>query len=518
MAVSPNAPDYVSQVRGIISDLRQDYISQMQLYQNEQRFRAEQEAKNEANFLQMAQSMAALNSQNQIARKQMQDNRFIAEQKIAADKQQNENDMAFKFTQEYAQSELNRQNQEKENTAAALEQEFRLAESSGDQNKVDNVLNKIGQASLASAQRTQIYNNVYNTLGKMKEWEQTTNNIKTSSIAKNMINDLQNLDPSKLTPLEYDQQKNDIVQRFSTLNNNDPILVDSFFKQQDRANVRFEDYKKSKIGEVVTNFVAQAERPNNFLSPTIQARYNELKNDPQKYTAAALQGLAFEANNEASRNTLQSIDQGNVKLLDQVAQNPQYAGRDFTNILPDLTPVVGYNGNIDPDTGLLTKQFVDRQKAFDDDIRRPSFILGQDLTMQQAIAKNMPPLNLGGANLIPQGSGAGRPLEQKAGQIVGGQQVVSTPRVQSKSRFDVAQPGTATIPVAPKAQAIKISDATKQFIAETYQKNPNAVLNGRPIREIIAAMKAQNQYIPSYQSASTVVSPGTQYDSSGQNR
>jgi hypothetical protein len=512
MAVSPNSPDYVSQVRGIISDLRQDYISQMQLYQNEQRFRAEQEAKNEANFLQLAQSMAALNSQNQLARKQMDDNRFIGEQKIAADKQQNENEMAFKFTQEYAKSELNRQNQEKENTASALEQEFRLAESSGDQNKVNDVLNKIGQASLASAQRTQIYNNVYNTLGKMKEWEQTTNNIKTSTLAKNMINDLQNLDPIKFTPIEYEKQKNTIAEQFSALNNNDPILVRSFFDTQDKANAKFDDYKKSKIGESVTNFIAQAERPNNFLSPTIQARYNELKNDPQKYTAAALQGLAFEANSEASRNTLQGIDQGNVKLLDQVAQNPQYAGRDFSKILPDLTPVVSYNGNIDPDTGLLTKQFVDRQKAFDDDIRRPSFILGQDLTMQQAIAKNMPPVNLGGANLTPQGSGAGRPLEQKGGQVV------STPKVQSVSRFEIAQPGTATIPVAPKAQPIKISDATKQFIAETYQKNPNAVLNGRPVREIIAALKAQNQAIPPYRSATSVVSPGAQYDGSGQNR
>jgi tRNA uridine 5-carbamoylmethylation protein Kti12 len=36
MALSPNAPDYVSQVRGIISDVREDYLKKQQLFQQQQ--------------------------------------------------------------------------------------------------------------------------------------------------------------------------------------------------------------------------------------------------------------------------------------------------------------------------------------------------------------------------------------------------------------------------------------------------------------------------------------------------
>lgn len=513
MAISPNAPDYVSQVRGIINDLRQDYISQMQLYQTEMNQRAQSQAEMNRSLVQMQ----AQNAQNQLARKQIDDNRFVNEQKIASDRQQHENEMGLKYTQEYAKAELERQNQDKENMASALEQEFRVAEASGDQNQINRVMDKIGKASLASAQRTQIYNNVFNTLDKMKEWEQTTNNIKTSSIAKNMLNDLSNLDPSKLTPDDYMAKANLLTQKFNSLNNNDPVILDSFFKTKNMAASRLEDYKKSRIGEQVTNFINLAEREDGSLPVALQEKYNQLKGNPQKYSPEAIQGLAFQFNRDSSVNALKNFDQTNVRLLEQVSKNPQMAGRDFSGILPDLSPSVSPNGNIDPDTGLLTKQFLDRQKVFEDDIRRPSFMLGQDLTMQQAMARNMPPINFGNTGVAPQKSAKAGQETAKNDQTVSGQQVALAPKIQSVSRFDSTEPGAATIPVASKTPATKISDSTIQSIAETYKKDPNAVVYGRPVREIIAAMKSRGYAIPSFQQATSIVSPGAVEDA-GQNR
>jgi len=77
--------------------------------------------------------------------------------------------------------------------------------------------------------------------------------------------------------------------------------------------------------------------------------------------------------------------------------------------------------------------------------------------------------------------------------------------------------GTASIPITPRNQPAQISDSTIATIAEAYRRDPNAIVYGRPAREVLATLKARGYTIPGVDLPSSVVSPGAVEDS-GQNR
>ena len=516
MAISPVSPDYVSQVRGIIGDLREDYLKKQQLFQQEQQANA-----------QLALNYAQLSAQRENSQRQANvdamrieaanmDNMRQAEQYRSGSGQKSfENELAIrKFeldqVKEINRLEESRAAQDRDKTAGALEQNFRAAQLSGDPIAINAAMEAISTANVDRLQRTAIYDNVYTGIQKNRELAQDEQNLKTATPARALGDRLNLLNPKNYTPDQYMAEIDKVDDEFRALNNTDPRINEPFTKVKMDALTRLDKYTESTLGQQIKSFENLAGQGR--LEPEYQKEYNDLISNPAKYTPLAVQGLAFKRNKEKSIAELEAMDRRFIAISQNlITQNPGLAitqtdpqtgevYRTFTYESPDLTPREGYNATIDPDTGLITKAASDRIKKWEDEITSPNFLYGQVPLMRQFQTQ------------------AATPATTPAEKGKKGTAQASAIPFRTKSSFDVGRPGTTTIPIASTTQPTQVSDATLSTIAEAYRRDPNAVIYGRPAREILATLKARGYTIPGVDLSSSVVSPGKQYDESGQNR
>jgi hypothetical protein len=518
MALSPNAPDYVSQVREIIGDLRDNYLKKQQLFQQDEQAKAQvglgyaQLAAQRENSARQAQ----LESQR-IQAASIDNERQLEQYRSGLGQKSFENELAYGKFQLDQQKELDKLEEkrileEKDKTAGALEQKFRVAQLSGDPARISAAMEDISNANIDRLQRTAIYDNVYGGIQKNRELAQAEQNLKTATPARALGDRLNLLNPRDYTPDQYVAEVDKVDNEFRALNNTDPRVNEPFSKIRMDAMSKLEKYRQSEIGQMMDSFEDLAEQGR--LDPEYQKQYDDLKSNPAKYTTKAVQGLAFKRNKANSIAELEAIDRRFAGISENlITQNPGLSitktdpqtgesYRTFTYESPDLTPREGYNATIDPDTGLLTKAAQDRIKKWEDEVTSPNFLYGQVPLIRQFQTQQ-----------LQAGAPATAPTDKAKKETT---QAAALP-FRTKSSFEGARPGTTTIPVASKNKPTQISDSTLATIAEAYRRDPNAVVYGRPAREILATLKARGYTIPGVDLPSSVVSPGAVEDS-GQNR
>jgi hypothetical protein len=138
---------------------------------------------------------------------------------------------------------------------------------------------------------------------------------------------------------------------------------------------------------------------------------------------------------------------------------------------------------------VFTKAAQDRIKKWEDEVTSPNFLYGQVPMIRQFQTQqaNVPPTPPTKPDEKGKSTAQTAPLPFRSG-----------------STFDVGQPGTVTIPTAPRQQ-VQISPATIAIIVEAYRKDPNAVFNGRKAVEILSTLKSRGYEIPGM-----IVTPGAQ--------
>jgi hypothetical protein len=523
MPLSPNAPDYVGQVRGILDDLRGDYLKRQQLFQQEQQVAAQ----NSLGYAQLGAQQqtsarqAALDGQR-IEAANINSQRELAQLNAQIGQKQIDNELAYgKFNldrqKEEQKLQAERDAQEQDKTAAALEQKYRLAMLKGNPDEVNNVLNEIGQSNVDRAQRLSITQNVHAGLEATRKLEEADRNMRTATPARAVASSIQSLNPQDLTPDQFMSKIEQYDNQFRDFNNTDPRVNDDYSKARAFAMEKMQKYRSSVIGQQIDDFIDKGEQGialaegESQLGPKYQKAYNDLKNSG-KLTNKAVQGLVFNRNQTKTIEDLKTIDNRlssiAQNLINQnpglaVVQNDKITGepyRTFTYPIPDLSPSVGYNNNIDPETGLMTKAAQDKAKKWEDEFTSPNFLYGQVPIFRQFQTQQ--------AN-VPQMPATGTPATKQGKPVA---QTAPLP-FRSGSRFDIGQPGTVVIPTAPKTQQAQISPATIAIVVEAYRKDPNAVVYGRKASEILATLKAQGVELPNM-----IVTPGDQETGSGQNR
>jgi hypothetical protein len=513
MPLSPNAPDYVGQVRGILDDLRGDYLKRQQLFQQEQ----QASAQNALGYAQLgaqqqnSERQSALDSQR-IEAANIDNMRQAAQLNAQLGQKQIENDLAYgRYNLEQQKEErrlqVERDAQERDKNAAVLEQKYRIAMLKGNPNEINSVLDEIGQSNVDRAQRLSITQNVHAGLEANRKLEETERNMKTATPARAIASSIQLLDPQNLTPNQYMAEVDKHDKEFRNFDNTDSRVNDDYSKARSFALEKLQKYRSSVVGQEKEQFEDLADQGR--LEPEWQKQYDDLKKS-SNYTAKAVQGLMFKRNKQETIAQLKRIDNRLSRISENlIAQNPGLAitkndevtgepYRTFTYEIPDLSPVESYTGTIDPETGRMTKAAEDRVKKWEDEITSSSMLTGQvpmirGFQIQQA---NVPQMPATGTPATKQG----KPVAQTAPLPF-----------RSGSRFDVGQPGTAVIPVAPKQQQAQISPATIAAVVDAYRKDPNSVIYGRKASEILATLKAQGIEIPGLMAA-----PGAQ--ETGQNR
>ena len=504
--MTPVAPDYVNQVRGIIGDLRENYLKKQQLFQQDQ----QEQDRLALSYAQLGQQSANQAQQAQvdvkrIAAAEAQNASELVKAQAAAQGKALDRDLderKFKWDQLKTLQDLEqKQNDRNQELAASnLENEFRIALESDDPTKLVEVTNKAAGSILNLKQRNDAYKNAMALVSAKRQLDQDQINVKTQGQAIDLINEINFTNVDGLSPEALRYKIDDVNKRYAALGNRDEKIAESLSAVTQSVAKRHDDYLKSELGTSLGEFESRATLGQ--LLPDYQKKWDELQNDP-KYAseeAKATQDyvnkkrrIMFEANKAESIQILQAMDAQNIEIAKRLMDQNKYLGavrvdpqtgetvKDFPIAPPNLTPVVGYDGTIDPQTGKLTKVVKEANKRWVDDVQKPGFLDRPDTFMRMTQGLGVAPI-----------TGQTKEELEKTASL--------KPRISSPSKFEmVPAPGTATIRAAPGAQKPQLSPETEARIAEVvkiYNSNPDALYRGQPIRDVVAKLKQQLGTLP----------------------
>ena len=217
MAISPNAPEYVGQVRGILGDLRENYLKKQQLYLQEKeqtermelaRAQLNLQAQTAADATQLAQTRLAAEASQAAAQVSANKSRYDSElfkAQQAALKEavvQDREERKFKFDLDKEDRELKKEQEdrEKEFESGRLMQEGTVAMNSDYPTKLIEWTNKLAGSILSQKQRNDVYTNALSLVDAKKRLEQDAKNIETQPTALGVVQNLNMLDVSQYTP------------------------------------------------------------------------------------------------------------------------------------------------------------------------------------------------------------------------------------------------------------------------------------------------------------------------------
>ena len=521
MPITPSAPDYISSVRGIIGDVRENYLKKKQLYLQEK----DQEDR-------LSLSYAQLDQQKQLADQQMSMEMYKigisannaraqleASQRASApaytslqqrgyqsaSKSELEGEK-FKFDQfkefnrlETEKRKLEQETREREQDFASsrLLQEGVIALNSDDKTKLIEWTNKMAGTILSAKQQNDVYTNALSLVNAKKSLEQSSVNIKTQPEAMSIIQELNMLDVTMFSSDELAGTLKDYTQRMQALGNTDPKMNDAFMTVSQAAAKRKYEYDQEESAKVFNSFLNDAVLGE--LDPIYQKQWDDLqreypdeikRNSSSDYSNKSRR-LMFQANKAKSIEELAKKDRFNREQGDKlVSQNVGLASviedpvdkrnnyKTFAYSGPDLTPVVGFNGTIHPVTGLITKETLTANEEYIAKITSPAYLMGQvpfTRNMMSGEQQALPTLT-----------------QEKAKEIA------ALPyRSSSRTMLPPQTPaGTAPMAVTPVSNTVPISQDTVSRLVKLYEQDPNALVEGKPIREIIAKLKSAGYSIP----------------------
>jgi len=503
MPITPNAPDYVGQVRGIIEDLRNNYLKKQQLYLQEQD-QAGRLALGYANMQQQSalardQLAASMRQHEASAAAQMAGNR--AEQYKAtaalADKQAkadlDERKFGLELWKEQNKLEQEQRERDQETNSGRLMQEGTIALNSDDPTKLIEWTNKLAGSILTQKQRNDVYTNALSLVDTKKKLEQDGINIRSQPQALQIVQDMNMMNVENLSPDELAARMDEHTAKFKGLKNTDPKINDIFMSVSQDVAKRQHDFRQKEYGQVFDSFLrsgelAQLDQKTQDQFDTLQADYPEGPSRASNDYSIKLKRLMFQSNNANSNKTLDSLNRQAITIQENiVSQNPSLAAvktdpstgekyRTFPYSPPDLSPVIGFNGTIDPDTGLVNKSTTQQYQKWLAEVTSPSFLLGQ----------------------VPfiRGLNIGAPVSQPTkGSTESASALPFRPANAYKSEM-VAAPGTAVIPTAPGTPRVQISEDTIAKVVNLYNTNPDALVSGKPVKEIVARLLSTGISLP----------------------
>ena len=519
MPITPTAPDYVGQVRGIIGDLRENYIQKQKLFleekdQNEklglnyeqlalQRDQLNLQANNAAVQASIDRSKIALAAQQTTAQAAIEEARYGAQaaqvnaQSYTKSVKENLDERKFQFDlwKENKKLEDEQRLREQDTSAARLEQEGFVALNSDDPTKLIEWTNKMAGSLMAQKQRNDVFQNAISLVNAKKTLEQQTTNLRAQPKALEIVQGLNMLDVSSMMPNQFADYLEKATDKFKNLGNTDSKMNDVFMSVSQEVAKRQSDFRQKEYGQAMDSYLRTAAIGE--LNPEDQSQWDQLQKDyPESLRGSStdysdkIRRLMFQSNKRKSIEELMRMEQSNqARANNLVAKNsflaptdPETGQKSFVVPLPNLTPRVGYDGAIDPDTGRLTKRIVDENIKFVDEITSPSFVYG-GTPLQMMLSE------MGGQGAFPatKTTPQTRPSETAAIPF----------RVKSNTSFDsVNMPGTTNVAVAPVSKQAPISPETISKIVSTFRQNPDAIIYGRPAREILANLRAKGYAIP----------------------
>lgn len=557
--MTPVAPDYVNQVRGILGDLRQNYLEKQKMFQQDQQFQQQLARQGEQLALQREQlaqqkeleqsrlglsyaqlSLQAANQNQQLQNDAMRISAAEAQNasetiraRASAQAQALNRDLEerkFKWDQLKTLQELEQKNalREQEVSAARLESELAVALESGDGLKVAEATNKAFAASLNIKQQTDAYKNALALVANKRMLDQDLINVKTRPQAVEIINSINDLDITKIGPDGFKNELSKANKQFYNLGNKDENLIQIFSEISKNKAKQQDEYQKAELGINLGQFetraiLGQLPKPDQKQWDELQAKYpgkeDRLSEDYlNKKTRLMYQTTVGESQielqnwakriNDIERNFLSQRPELAAKIVNQETGDVEAR---FPITPPDVSYSVGYDAAINPLTGKINPAKRKEYEAWLNDVSQKGYLnLPSQNPFMQAVMESMATRGLPPVSPAPTAKPQQTPTTPQPGKTPvtaqPNQETAQAGQPQIKvTQFSfpqVAEAGTAIIPIVPSAQGapkIELSPEIKAKISEVvslYNSNPDALYRGRPVRDVVAKLKQQLGTLP----------------------
>ena len=470
MALSPNAPDYVSQVRGIIGDLRDNYLKKQQLFQQDEQAKAQLGL----GYAQLAAQRENSARQADVDSQRIQaasiDNARQLEQYRSGMMQKSfENDLAERKFDFDRQKELIKAKEEErkrlqEENSSVMQNELETAYSSGDSYKIQEASLKASQTMQNTADYLKIAKAAKEAVNTQRAMEQENINLKTQDQAYAIASSPMSLNLETMTPTELDLATKDLTNSYSQLRNTDPGIRKMLQENINNARAAhaklMSDEDASSTASLVQlgTFKSLGDGQEQFdkimakyppeIRGTSPGYFEDIKNFALVYNKSkAIKAL--EKDDIAMHNLASAL----VKMYpDQAVQTE--GGVTWSDPPPSLEEEIGDDGTINPRTGARTKA---SKKAVQEWFARNKLKLPNQSLFDQFLVQ--------GASAIPATTGKTTSNTKQPAPSLN--YVRTTPPVQTQTQ--VAQQPSAVTPTSNLSQQdqIALSRSPNSMVRDT---------------------------------------------------
>jgi hypothetical protein len=460
MALSPNAPDYVSQVRGVISDLRNDYLKKQQLFQDDQQAAARNalgyaqiNAQRENQALQADLDQQRIEAQKLASQANLENTLYERERQFAADEAQKERYAVEKQQKDLAiaESERKRQDDIESGRLFAMKQE---AINSNDPDRILAAQAAIDNSTISGAARIQLAENLDKAMDRKFKMDEMVSNRQKKPQANALILKATNLPLDRLSTEDSSQILNDLESQFLQLGITDDTNK-QFATVLSQKNAQLAKLANDTVYLGIQQLNSDGAQ-GNVLSPKRQETYDAIRKQYPDYNArmadpdsfSRLRGLAKDINEDTTREYLE--DTKTRFMLDQknlVEKNPSLGvettdpvtGEKRVTFIKSMPSMNLTKRDIDPRTGTLSKAKQEEINSY-------------DRALARAMAGDINPLQ----NLLGQAISAAPPNPNiKKLQFIPN---IPYDTTAATGGVPAGTPGTAAIPAAPPERRTRPSD------------------------------------------------------------
>lgn len=424
MALSPNAPDYVSEVRGILNDLRQNYIQKQQLFQQEQQAQAQiglgyaqLSAQRDNQARQAALDEQRLDVQRLQNEREIENLAYNRERQAMSDRLEAQKFELLQQEKDQKMREIDNKNRE-EAESGRLFSLLQKARASENLEEIAKAEGEFQSSTLSGILKSQLLDRLDISAERKRLVDEKIANQKLRPQANALIVQAANLPLDRMSPEDASLALNDLEMKFSQLG-----VTDDTAKQFSTVLNQKNSQLAKLANDVVISGISQLNADGatgNILSPKFQAKYDAIKkqfpnwqdrmDNPDAFNQ--LRGLAKDIHKEETQNYLEDtktrfmIDQKNlveknanlgVETVDPVTGQKKIT---FVLSMPNMNLT---DRDIDPRTGKLLKA---KEEEIKDYARVLSRALAGDINPLQmilgrAIAAAPPNPNIKKLEFIP---------------------------------------------------------------------------------------------------------------------
>jgi len=425
MPLSPNAPDYVSQVRGIIGDLREDYIKKQQLFQQSQQAAAQiglgyaqlsaqrDNQARQANLDSQRIELEGVKNQREIENLTYTRARQAATDRLEADKVE-----LYREEKQQKMDEINKNNQE-EAESGRLYSYIRNARNSGDPDQIAMAEAALDNTSLSALTKQTMLDRLDVAEERKRKVDELIANKQKQPQVNNILSLAANLPTSNITIEDAQEALTKYSTDFQNIGTSDPVVNNRFNSIISQKQTELIKLRNDEVSQAVSQLNLDGAQKNVFtteypgaVGEAFQKRYDDitkgipvlLERVANPTSFSALKGLAADIQRVESQKKL---DEQKVRFViaqeNLIKKNPalgvETEDKKSITFASPMPSMVLTKNDVDSRTGKTTKQKLkeisDYQNLLDrtlsGDYRALDLLVNRSISQSPAIKKsNLP--------------------------------------------------------------------------------------------------------------------------------